>query len=215
MSTPQDPTTVFWENYYLRRPQVWSGRANAVLVEDASGLIPGTALDLGCGEGADALWLASRGWHVTGVDVSRAALERGRRAAEDAGLTERIAWASHDLAKSFPSGTYDLVSAQFLQSPVDFPRHEILLRATEAVASGGTLLVVGHAAPPSWAGHPGVEGMFVDAHETATALGLDDDAWVLQVCEVRERPTVGPHGELRKMSDSVIKARLYKCDSRP
>ncbi|MBA2312210.1 MAG: class I SAM-dependent methyltransferase [Actinobacteria bacterium] len=208
MSAPQqDPTVSFWEHYYLRRPQAWSGRPNAVLLEEVSDLIPGSALDLGCGEGADALWLAGRGWHVTGVDVSRTALERAARAAEVAGLFEQIVWEWHDLALSFPGGTYDLVSAQFLQSPIDFPRDEILSRAAEAVAPGGTLLVVGHAAPPSWAGHPHVEGMFVDATETATAIGLHDDGWVLNAREVRERPAVGADGELGKMSDSVIKAR--------
>ena len=102
-------TQEFWDGLYAGRGQVWSGGPNAQLVDLAADLPAGTALDLGCGEGGDAIWLAERGWAVTAVDVSAVALDRARRAAADRGLT--IAFARVDLSSDFPAGTYDLVSA--------------------------------------------------------------------------------------------------------
>lgn len=113
----------FWEERYASRPQVWSGRANQVLVDLVSGFAPRTALDLGCGEGGDAVWLAQQGWRVTAVDISTTAVERGRAAAADLGVpADRITWVAQDLAEWSPGGTFDLVSAFFLQSPVELPR---------------------------------------------------------------------------------------------
>ncbi|MQA95954.1 MAG: methyltransferase domain-containing protein [Streptosporangiales bacterium] len=109
----------------------------------AGELTPGTALDLGCGEGADAIWLAEQGWTVTATDVSKVALDRAAAHARERGVT--VDWRRHDLAESFPEGTYDLVCAFFLHSPVDMPRDGILRSAAAAVAPGGVLLIVGHA----------------------------------------------------------------------
>ena len=90
----------FWEERYASRPQVWSGRANQVLVDLVSGFAPRTALDLGCGEGGDAVWLAQQGWRVTAVDISTTAVERGRAAAADLGVpADRITWVAQDLAE--------------------------------------------------------------------------------------------------------------------
>src|SRR5688500_13702544 len=135
---------VFWERRYASREQVWSGRANARLAEVAGPLEPGRALDLGCGEGADAVWLAQRGWDVTAVDVSATALERGAAAAAAVGVADRVRFERHDLARSFPAGAFDLVSAQFLQSPVELPRGEVLRSAAAAVGECGLLLIVEH-----------------------------------------------------------------------
>jgi len=143
----------FWEEHYGRQERVWSGRPNPVLVDVIGGLRQGTALDLGCGEGGDAIWLARRGWRVTAVDLSATALDRASEDATAAGVADRIDFRQHDLALDFPSGAFDLVSAQYLHSPVAFPREEVLRAATRAVAPGGLLLVVGHAGFPPWAGH--------------------------------------------------------------
>ncbi|MCB0912288.1 MAG: class I SAM-dependent methyltransferase, partial [Propionibacteriaceae bacterium] len=145
----------FWEERYAGKPKVWSGRVNPGLVEFASGLPAGRALDLGCGEGGDAVWLARQGWQVTAVDISATAVARGHAAAEAAGVPDdRIRWLAQDLAHWQPEGSYDLVSAFFLQSPMELPRGEVLSRAAAAVAPGGHVLVVSHAAPPPWArGH--------------------------------------------------------------
>src|SRR5918994_591290 len=80
----------FWEDHYRRRERVWSGRPNAVLVDVAGSLQPGTALDLGCGEGGDAIWLAQQGWRVRAVDVSATALDRAAAEAATAGVVDRI-----------------------------------------------------------------------------------------------------------------------------
>lgn len=168
----------YWENFYAERDQVWSGKPNELLVREVSDLTPGAALDLGCAEGADAVWLAGRGWRVTGVDVSRTALERAEKHAREAGV--EVTWEQRDLANDFPDGVFDLVCAQYLHSPVavDGERAKILRRAAEAVAPGGTLLIVGHA------GHEDhcLAVLLPSTDEVLVQLGLDD-RWVVVVQE--------------------------------
>ncbi|MFF0298421.1 FAD-dependent oxidoreductase [Kitasatospora sp. NPDC004614] len=139
----------FWEARYGESEQIWSGRPNASLTHEVTGLAPGHALDLGCGEGGDAIWLAQQGWQVTAVDISQVALDRAAARAAAAGVADRISWQRTDLANAFPSGSYDLVSAQFLHSPAEFPRERVLRHAADAVAPGGTLLIVSHAVAPA------------------------------------------------------------------
>ena len=205
MSEPEDRTASFWDSHYGKQ-QVWSGRPNPVLVEEIADEPPGKALDIGCGEGADAIWLARRGWHVTAVDVSRIALERGEAAALEAGVDGGIEWQLHDLARTFPEGVYDLVSAQYLHAPIELAWDEILHRAASAVAPGGILLVVGHLLPPTWAppGHAHPE--FPQPYQVAQVLGLAEDGWLGVTCEARRREIVSPHGEHGKVTDSVVKA---------
>jgi 2-polyprenyl-3-methyl-5-hydroxy-6-metoxy-1,4-benzoquinol methylase len=90
----------FWEEHYGAAERIWSGRANATLVDVVQDLPPGTALDLGCGEGGDAVWLALRGWQVTAVDVSRTALQRAGRHADEAGVADRVTTERHELGRS-------------------------------------------------------------------------------------------------------------------
>ncbi|MFD7645977.1 FAD-dependent oxidoreductase [Kitasatospora sp. NPDC059795] len=139
----------FWENRYGRSEQIWSGRPNASLTREVADLAPGHALDLGCGEGGDAIWLAQQGWQVTAVDISQVALDRAAARAAVEGVADRISWQRTDLAHAFPTGSYDLVSAQFLHSPAEFPRERVLRSAAAAVAPGGTLLIVSHAVAPA------------------------------------------------------------------
>jgi len=196
----------FWEAHYGEKPQVWSGRPNGVLVDETSDLAPGRALDVGCGEGADAIWLASRGWRVIAVDVSRTALERGARAAEEAGVGELIEWQWHDLADTFPAGEFDVVNVQYLHSPIDLPEDRILTAAASAVAPRGTVLVVSHAAAPPWSRHHHDHAL-PQPDEIARSLGLQDEEWDIEACEVRQRSTIAPSGEPAEISDSVVKAR--------
>ncbi|HLS65053.1 MAG TPA: class I SAM-dependent methyltransferase, partial [Ruania sp.] len=123
---PTDPGSdpaEYWEERYSGAEPVWSGRVNTQLATLAADLPPGRALDLGCGEGADAIWLAERGWQTTGVDIAATALDRAARAAAERGLDpDLVRWVQADLATWTPDGDYDLVSASFLQSPLDFPR---------------------------------------------------------------------------------------------
>lgn len=204
-----DPTA-FWEEKYAGASGIWSGRPNQALVEEVSGLSPGRALDLGCGEGGDALWLAGRGWTVTGLDLSPTALRRADAAARAAVLSARVRWGVADLADttSWPDeAPYDLVVACFLQTPLEFPRAEVLRSAAGRVARGGQLLVVAHAAPPPWSDvPPDRHDEFPGAERELAALALDD-AWDVLVAEEREREATGPDGQPGMLLDSVIRAR--------
>ncbi|MEV0668336.1 MFS transporter [Actinomadura luteofluorescens] len=205
-----DDTTThqeYWDSRYSEHHHMWSGEPNAVLVQEAADLKPGTALDLGCGEGADAVWLARRGWRVTAVDISGVALERAAGHAEEAGVADRVDWERHDLAASFPEGSYDLVSAQFLHSPADMPRDEVLRAAAAAVAPGGILLVVGHTGPPPWDpdAHPGVHLPTPD--EVLESLALPDGEWEVLRSDEHERVQTAPDGRTMTRTDNALKLR--------
>jgi SAM-dependent methyltransferase len=211
----EDPTT-FWEHRYAEKQQIWSGKVNLVLAEVASGLTPGRALDLGCGEGGYSLWLAGQGWEVTGVDISTTAIDRARTAAAAAGLSERLNLVAADLGTWLPSTEFNLVSACFLQSPVTLDRSGILRAAAAHIAPGGHLLVVSLAAPPPWAGGlSGHEGhgmsdhgrhqIFLTPQEEVAALGLT--GWEQVIVETRRRSAVGPDGTPAELDDAVVLLR--------
>lgn len=209
----------FWEARYGERERIWSGAANRALVDVVSPLKPGSALDLGCGEGGDSLWLAEAGWQVTGADISATALERAAVQAHSRGLgAEAVSWLQVDLGEDFPPGTYDLVSACFLASPVQLNRGKVLRRAADAVTAGGTLLIVSHAAMPPWARHrhgpdeaPSSHGPgdFPTPAEELELLGLDEDRWTVVTAEVRPRQATGPEGAVVDLEDTVIVARRH------
>ncbi|MFE3545118.1 class I SAM-dependent methyltransferase [Nocardia sp. NPDC059177] len=197
----------FWEDFYRDREQIWTGNPNPLLVREVSELTPGTALDLGCGEGADALWLAERGWQVTGVDISTTAMARGEQRAAQAGLT--ITWARHDLQDSFPAGTFDLVSAQFLHSPVERPdeRSSILRRAASAVAPGGVLVIGGHHGWPSWVTDPPHgHASFPTIEQVLDQLALGPE-WQVETAELVYSPSTSPDGVAGERADSVLRVR--------
>ncbi|MGN9844469.1 FAD-dependent oxidoreductase [Nonomuraea sp. H19] len=206
---PGDPESAeeHWDSRYAERPQIWSGEPNVALVREAADLAPGRALDLGCGEGGDAVWLARRGWHVTAVDVSGVALERAGGHAAAAGVGDRIDWQRHDLGASFPEGVYDLVSAHFLHSFVELPREKILRTAATAVAPGGVLLVVGHAGWPSWEHTPHADVHFPTPQEVLDSLELTEGEWEVQVCEEYERTQTAPDGGPGTRTDNILKVR--------
>ena len=191
---------LFWEDHYRRRARVWSGRPNPVLVDVVESLRrPGIALDLGCGEGGDAIWLARQGWRVSAVDVSATALDRAAADAATAGVADRIDFQQHDLALTFPSGAFELVSAQYLHSPIEFPRVHVLQEAASAVRPDGLLLIVDHASvsPRSWA----------DLEETLAPLDLSPDEWHTERLEARKREATGPNGQRATVTDNIIAVR--------
>jgi SAM-dependent methyltransferase len=198
----------FWERHYRDADPAWGTRPNAVLTEVVTALAPrpGTALDLGCGHGGDALWLASLGWHVTAVDVAATAVERVTAAADAAGLSDRVAAVRHDLSQSFPDGTFDLVSACYFHTPVDIPRAEVLRRAAEAVAPGGLLLVVEHASVSPWSWQAGQEVHFPTPAETLASLRLDA-GWRVERLDAPQRSARGPQGQVATVTDNVIAVR--------
>jgi SAM-dependent methyltransferase len=200
-------TVEFWEQHYGAKDRVWSGRVNVRLAEIVEPLAPGRVLDLGCGEGADAIWLAQRGWQVVAVDVSTTALTRAAEDAAAAGVAERIRFEQHDLAETFPEGSFDLVSAQFFHSPLDVDRNAALHRAADAVVPGGLLLVVDHGATPEWTWKDGHPHHLPSLQEVLSALAPDPERWEQLRADEVERPGESPDGEPVTWLDNVILLR--------
>ena len=196
-----------WDEHYGERARVWSGRVNARLAEVAESLTPGRALDLGCGEGADALWLAERGWQVVAVDISGIALQRAADDARARDLPGSIDFQQHDLSDSFPVGRFDLVSAQFLHSTVRLDRVQALRKAADAVDPGGLLIIVDHGAAPPWTSKLSNDHEFPSAEEVVDSLDLRDAEWEQVRAEAVEREAVGPDGEIGTLTYNVIVLR--------
>lgn len=195
----------FWERHYQALTREPNGRPIAVLVQYADDLRPGRSLDLGCSRGDDVLWLARKGWMATGADVSITAVERATQRANVAGLGSRAKFEQHDLAVTFPEGEFDLVTALFFQSPVDFPRVGVLQRAAEAVAQNGLLLIVEHASAASWPWSPEAGCPTVD--ETLASLKLSASSWQEVFVDTPERTANGPEGKTALVTDNVIALR--------
>lgn len=189
----------YWEDRYGASELAWSGNPNPVLVAEATPLTPGRALDIGSGEGADALWLAQQGWHVTGVDIATNALNKARARAEsvDSDAAARIDWQQHDITTWSPAPqSFDLVSSQFMHLPPPILA-KVLRALAAAVAPGGSLLVVGHDASD----HD--ENSFHRGHLKELMFATDDvleaikdEQLQVTVAESRERKSSpGPHNE--------------------
>lgn len=195
----------FWEDRY-RGHSTNHRYPNPQLVAELSDLPPGRALDAGCGEGADALWLAARGWHVTAVDIAEAALDHARVHATSAGTDDasRIDWVRADLAEWTPShADYDLVTSHYVHTPG--PHETFVQRLADAVAPGGTLLVVGH--DHSAHAHPD-DPSAPETRVTAAdlAAGLEPDRWDVVVAESRPRTAPGHGGQEITLHDAVLRA---------
>ena len=200
----EDPAE-HWEQRYRENSRAWSGNANPTLVSVISSLTPGTALDLACGEGADAAWLASQGWNVTGVDISPTAIQRAREAA--AGVVGAT-FVAADLSQWVPDAPVDLVCSSFLHSTVALPRVEILRSAASWVKPGGHLFVLTHAEAPWWSGLAHEHHAQLQAPEVDLAsLALDGSLWEPIEVAVRERHAVSPDGEPGVLRDGVILLR--------
>lgn len=203
---PLDPHA-FWEDFYLTRRTGASGRPSGALLRYAGDLPAGTALDLGSSHGDDVLWLAGQGWQTRGVDISATATERAARRAAGLGLAERARFEARDLARGLPEGRFDLVTALYLQSPVELPRADILRQAARRVAVGGHLLVVAHAAPPPWAGEGARDAEFPTVEGELGAIAADPAEWTTRVASVVDRKAVGPDGAEAILRDTVVMLR--------
>ncbi|MCT2178661.1 class I SAM-dependent methyltransferase [Brachybacterium muris] len=204
-----------WEQRYAGSDAVWSGRVNDSLAVALEGLPPGRALDLGCGEGADVVWLAERGWDALGIDLSPTAIERARRAAGECGLDRgaegagRAHFEQGDLDRWIPrADAYDLVTASFLHARDAQARIAVLRRAADGIAVGGRLVVLSHAAPPPWATalHEHRAEM-LSAHEEHTRLALDPAQWELVTAPQIQREAVSPDGAPAHLEDSLLVLR--------
>ncbi|MBF4162835.1 bifunctional NAD(P)/FAD-dependent oxidoreductase/class I SAM-dependent methyltransferase [Nocardioides acrostichi] len=196
-----------WEERYGQRDNVWSGKVNAVLATEAVDLVPGRALDIGSGEGGDALWLAEHGWEVTGCEFSSTGRARAAAEADSRGLTDRVEWRAVDVREFSAEGeAWDLVTCHFLHLP-DGGMLDVTRRLAEAVAPGGTLLVVGH--------HPDMmKGPRGRHAHTAEQLGpvLTSGEWAEEwsvTTETRARTALARDGSGEEMTflDAVLIAR--------
>ena len=195
----------YWDERYGGDP-VWSGNPNPLLVRYGADLPPGTALDVGSGEGADVLWLASRGWTVTGADISPVALRRSAELAVRAGvaIAARIRWQQADvLTWAPPEQRFDLVSAQFVHLPTA-ARESLHHRLAAAVRPGGTLLVVGHhPADLDTVPHPFPRDLFATGEEMAAVL--DPAEWAIET-GAPQRQATGPEGTIVTLCEAVLRA---------
>ncbi|MFV2106883.1 FAD-dependent oxidoreductase [Micromonospora sp. LOL_015] len=199
----------FWDERYGSVDRVWSGNPNPQLVTVATELPAGTACDVGAGEGADAIWLAGRGWEVTAVDVSAVALRRGAEQAATAGddVAGRLTWQPADLRTWDPGpDRFDLVTAQFMHLP-DPDRAMLHRRLVAAVRPGGTLLIVGH--HPSDLDVPGLRrprmrDLLFTAEQVAAVL--DPQEWASIRAETVPRPGIDPDGNPVTVHDAVLHA---------
>lgn len=192
-----------WDRRYSDASQIWSGRPNGQLVTETARLRPGRVLDVGCGEGADALWLAERGWDVTGLDVSQVALDRAAGQAESAGVSVR--WLFSGLVEAgLPAGSFDLVSAQYpalFKTAERRAEHALL----DAVTPGGMLLVVHH--PPPTPEQAKAHGFDVDTYVgPGDVAALLDEHWQVEVDETRPR-SVSAGAGAHHTEDVVLRAR--------
>ena len=199
-----------WEHRY-RDGQLWSGNPNGTLVDQIGALVPGRALDVGAGEGADASWLAEQGWQVTASDISQRALDHLAARAADQHLEIECRQVDANAAEAFRARAFDLVSAQYASIPRTLDGRGVS-NLLDAVAPGGTLLVVGHDLEPLRAPidthqqtRPFDPDAYVRVDDFVMALEAAPD-WTIEVHENKPRPAgavVGSHHH----DDVVLRAR--------
>ena len=194
-----------WDARYSERDgAIWSGRPNGRLVAEVADLTPGRAIDVGCGEGADAIWLAQHGWSVTAIDVSDIALGRAREAAARAGVS--VEWICDDaLLTPLPADAFDLVSLQYPALPKtagEAALHTLL----DTVRVGGVLLAVYHDLDDEHREHMKARGV-----DPADYFGADDVERLIGDDFTVERhaiePRIDPPPDARHIADVVLRAR--------
>jgi SAM-dependent methyltransferase len=192
-----------WDQRYAGREFVWTSEANRFLIEEAAALAPGRAIDLACGEGRNAVWLAERGWQVTGVDFSKVGLEKARRLAHARGA--RVDWIAADLLRFRPDlQAFDLVLVFYLQVPAA-QRTPIVRAAADAVGPGGVLLLVGHDSSNIEHGYGGPQNPAVLYTAEDIARDLHGSALRLERAERVERPVETAEGR-RLALDALVRA---------
>lgn len=196
----------FWEQRWDEARRAMGDRVmqpNRTLTDVVATLPPGRALDAGCGEGADAIWLAEHGWTVTAVDFVDTALQNGRARAEQIGA--EVEWRQADLSEwTPPSSSFDLVSTHFLHGIAQ--RDRLFGRLAAAVRPGGTLLVVGH--HPSNAHIAGGSAMGAVFFTTDDVIAVLDDGWELvTVDDAVSRRTADKEGEPITVRAAMVQAR--------
>ena len=191
-----------WDQRYSGPDLVWGAGPNRFVADEVAALPPGRAVDLGAGEGRNAIWLAGRGWQVTAVDFSPAGLARAARLADERGVS--VEWVQADLLAWQPApGGYDLVLIAYLHLP-SAGLARVFRAAAAAVAPGGTLLVIGHDRDNIVRGHGGPQDpdrLYTPAMVTAELGGLG-----IRRAEQVVRSARTPEGE-RTAIDTLVRAQ--------
>ena len=193
-----------WDRRYGGRELVWTANPNRFLVAETRNLAPGRAIDLGCGEGRNAIWLAERGWQMVGVDFSEVGLQKARELADARGVS--VEWVAADLLEYRPEPrAFDFVLVFYLQVPAG-ERQPILRAAVDAVAPGGTFLLVAHDSTNLQHGYGGPQtpAVLYTAHDVVD--DLDGAGLQIERAERVERPVQAPDGE-RVALDALVRAR--------
>ena len=202
MTTTMDSAA--WDRRYAERELVWTSEPNRFLVAEVSTLPPGRALDIACGEGRNAVWLAERGWQVTGVDFSEVGLEKARELAKSRDVQAR--WVAADLLDYTPEPrAFDLVLVFYLQVSAAH-RRAIVRAVAEAVAPGGMFLLVAHDSSNLEHGHGGPRHPAVLYTADDVADDLEGSGLEIERAETVRRPVDTPDGE-RVALDALVRAR--------
>jgi SAM-dependent methyltransferase len=193
----------FWDERYSGTELIWTAQPNMFLVREVEGLEPGTALDLACGEGRNAIWLAEQGWEVTGIDFSAKGLDKGRALAIQRNVD--VAFEQQDATTWVPTRSFDLVAVFYLQLPQP-GRAQAIKNALAAVARGGTFLLVAHDEENldhGYGGPPTRDVLYSvdDVVTLATSSGF-----TIVTAEQAERPVVAEDGE-HVAIDTVLRAQ--------
>ncbi|WP_436739821.1 class I SAM-dependent methyltransferase [Streptomyces sp. BBFR102] len=210
VSTSDTSTTdavAFWDGIYTARPVGGNPQPNARLTETVTGLPPGDALDLGCGDGGDALWLADQGWQVTAADISNVAVERLAALARSHRRDDRISAVQHNLHRSFPPGRFNLITAHYLHTPCDLDRVSVLRSAAHVLRPGGRLLVVDHGSAAPWSWNQDADTRYPSPQELAADINLAPETWTVERADALQRIATGPGGHTAEVTDHVLLIR--------
>jgi SAM-dependent methyltransferase len=192
-----------WNRRYGGTELVWTANPNRFLVSETAGLTPGRALDVACGEGRNAVWLAEQGWRATGVDFSDVALAKAQGLAEARGVA--VDWLHADVIAHRPDErAYDLVIVFYLQL-AEADRRPALRAAADAVAAGGTFLLVAHDSSNLEHGHGGPQHPAVLYTGADVVADIDGSGLVVERAGVVERPVQVSEGE-RIALDALVRA---------
>ena len=196
----------YWDQHWRERSAdgAVSMATNPYLASEVAHLVPGTALDAGCGTGAEALWLSSRGWRVTAADISSAALADAQARAASVEGGEQVRWVEADLTTWEPGTLFDLVMTHYAHPTM--PQLDFYDRIAQWVAPGGTLLIVGHLHTHDATGddgHPPAEASVTSA---AITDRLDDSGWRVVTADERTRSMTGDGDPGDVLHDVVVRA---------
>ena len=199
-----DETQAFWDEMYRGRGRPRHSEPHPYLREALESATPGRALELGCGDGVNAVWLASHGWTVTAVDISSVALDAAAKRAERAGVSSRITWQHDDLSDWTTEETFDLITALYLHTPLELNCASVLASVAAQARKDGTVLCVGHYTLPPWAWDPDHTDGLLSASQLAIAVGFHGPEWRTVLANEVPRSVTDHDGRASTVLDAVL-----------